>query len=183
MVESYQDSKPDLKQYFKLENLTANEKAAYIKLNQTIKKVTEDSERLQFNTMISALMELIRDYDPREIKNEILNDYVILKAIQLIAPMAPHLAEEMWSACKQQGSVFRSPWPEADESALVFDTFTIAVQINGKLRGQIEIKRDASEAQVIDAVKKSERITGYLGEGRIVKTIYIPGKLLNIVIK
>ncbi len=183
MVESYRDSNPDLKQYFKLNDMPENEKAAYIKLNQTIKKVTEDSERLQFNTMISALMELMRDYSPSDNKNDALNDYIILKSIQLIAPMAPHMAEEMWAACKQHGSIFRSSWPQADESALVFDTITIAVQINGKLRGQIEIKKDASETQVMDVVKKSDRIAGYLGEGRIVKTIYIPGKLLNIVIK
>jgi leucyl-tRNA synthetase len=122
----YRGSNVDLNQCFKLSDLTVDERVIYVKLNQTIKRVSESFERLQFNTAIAALMELVRDYEPAKIASDELNDFVVLRTIQMIAPLAPHLAEEMWeltgAAAVTGGSVFKSRWPEYDpEAGLVED--------------------------------------------------------------
>lgn len=174
---------PDLKRYFKSEDLSAYENETYIKLNQTIKRVTEDIERLQFNTAISALMEFERTYEPAKMANDILNDSIILKGIQLIAPMAPHLAEEMWHYCDRTDSIFRSEWPIYDNAAVQFDTVKIAIQVNGRLRSEITIARDSAEEVVIANVLQDEKITGYTEGKNIIKKIYVKNRLVNIVVQ
>jgi leucyl-tRNA synthetase len=183
MAGNFRNSDPDLKSYFKSGDLADYEKNVYIKLNQTVKRVTEDIERLQFNTAISALMELEHQYKPESIQNDALNDYIILKAIQLMAPMAPHLADEMWHLCGQKQSVFRSEWPGFDPDAVHFDAVKIAIQINGKLRSEIEIARDTSEDDVIAAAMEDVKIQSYMNNKHIIKKIYIPNRLLNLVVK
>ncbi len=183
LVETYRGSQPDLKYHFKLEELGESDKNAYIRLNQTIKKVTDDMERLQINTAISALMELESAYSRLRIENDRLNDYIVLKAIQLIAPMAPHLAEEMWELCGGKDSVFKSEWPEYDPDAVQFDSVTIAVQINGKLRSQVEVALDSPEESVMEKALAEPKIQSYVSGKEIIKKIYIKNKLLNLVIK
>ncbi|MBD3401614.1 leucine--tRNA ligase [candidate division GN15 bacterium] len=183
MVESYRESFPDLKQHFTLAELSGADRDIYVKLNQTIKKVSESCERLQFNTAIAALMELTRDYEPDKISNDQLNDAVILKTIQLVAPLAPHLAEELWERAGLDGSVFRSGWPEYDPEAIVGDLIEIAVQVNGKLRDSINVPADADQAQVEETALASERIQAHTEAKQIIKKIYVPGRLLNIVVK
>lgn len=183
MTGQYRGSHPDLKSYFKLSDLSDYEKNTYIKLNQTVKRVSEDIDRLQFNTAIAALMELEHDYKPDQIKSDTLNDYIILKAIQLIAPLAPHLAEEMWHLCGNELSVFRSAWPDYDPEAVKFDTVTIAIQVNGKLRSDMEMPRDSAQDEVINAALNDTRVKAYTDGKEIVKKIYIPNRLVNIVIK
>ncbi|PKK83838.1 MAG: leucine--tRNA ligase [candidate division Zixibacteria bacterium HGW-Zixibacteria-1] len=183
MTGQYRGSHPDLKSYFKLSDLSDYEKNTYIKLNQTVKRVSEDIDRLQFNTAIAALMELEHDYKPDQIKSDTLNDYIILKAIQLIAPLAPHLAEEMWQLCGNELSVFRSAWPDYDPDAVKFDTVTIAIQVNGKLRSDMEMLRDMAQDEVISAALKDTRVKAYTDGKEIIKKIYIPNRLVNIVIK
>ena len=183
LIGDYRHSDPNLKGYFKLADLTDDEKAAYIRLNQTIKKVDEDIARLQFNTAISALMELARDYNSGKIQNSELNDYIILKAVQLIAPLAPHMAEEMWHRCGCKDSVFRSPWPDFDLSAINFESVKIAVQICGKLRSEITVERDSAEDVVVAAALEDSRVRTYIEDRQIIKKIYIANRLLNIVIK
>ena len=183
MIRNYRGSEPNLKQYFKAEELTANEKTIYVKLNQTIKKVTESSERLQLNTAISALMELIRDFDSDKITNDTLNDQIVLKTIQMVAPMAPHLAEEMWETAGFSESVFRSRWPEYDESAVIGERIEIAVQVNGKLRESVMVPADADQAAVEKAAFASSKVQTHTEGKAIVKKIYVKGRLLNIVVK
>jgi leucyl-tRNA synthetase len=183
MLNNYRGTKPDLKSYFKLGDLSDYEKSTYIELNRTIRRVGEDIERLQFNTAISALMELERDYSPDKIKNGNLNDYIILKSIQLMAPMAPHLAEEMWEICGGEFSVFQSNWPGYDPEAIHFDMVNIAVQINGKLRSAIQIARDSSEAEVFAAATREPKVMSYIEGKEIVKKIYIRNRLVNIVVR
>jgi leucyl-tRNA synthetase len=183
MANSYRGTSPDLNQYFKSEFLDEYERQIYIVLNQTIKRVNDNFESLQFNTAISALMQLLRDFDPQRIKNDDLNDYLILKAIQLMAPLAPHLAEEMWQQCGQRTSVFKSQWPEYDPKAVAFETVQIAIQINGKLRSEITIARDTEESEVIEAAKKDNKVIPYIESGRLIKAIYVPNRLVNLVIK
>ncbi len=183
LVENYRGSSPDLKYYFKDNELSAYEKELYIKLNQLIKRIDEDSGRLQYNTVIAGLMEYVRDFDSGKVKNDKLNDYIILKLIQLIAPIAPHLAEEMWRQTGNVESVFKSQWPEYDPNAIVFENISIAVQVNGKLRGLLDINRDAPEDEVINLALNDARIKNHLDGKAIIKKIYIRNKLLNLVIK
>ncbi|UCD18691.1 MAG: leucine--tRNA ligase [Candidatus Zixiibacteriota bacterium] len=183
LVKDFRKSYPDLKFNFKLDALTNDDRRAYIRLNQTVKRVTDDFERLQFNTAISALMELTRDYKPDKIRNDQLNDLIILKAIQLMAPMAPHLAEEMWHRCGMQTSVFRAQWPAYDRNAVNFETVVIAIQVNGKLRGEVSVARDSEQDEVFTAVMANERIKGHLGEKEVIKKIYIKNRLVNLVVK
>jgi leucyl-tRNA synthetase len=183
IVQHYRGTNPDLKQCFKQDKFSLDERKIYIKLNRTIKRITEDFERLQFNTAIAALMELVRDYEPTKIVNNELNDFVILKTVQLIAPMAPHMAEEMWETCGQASSVFKSEWPEYDPDAVIGDTIEIAVQVNGKLRDTIRVPADASQEAVEKAAFQSQRITAHVEGKQVVKKIYVKGRILNIVVK
>ncbi len=177
------DAKPDLKQYFKRSDLSDAEWTLYIKLNQTIRKVSESIDRLQFNTAIAALMELVRDYDSAAVKNDRFNDYLILKAVQLIAPMTPHLSEEIWSLAGNTDSIFKSHWPEFDPEAVTADTIEIAVQVNGKLRDSVQVPVDADQSQVEQEAGKSARVSSFLEGKTVVKKIYVPGRILNIVVK
>ena len=183
VMESYRHSSPDLKYYFKTESFSEPEQKLYLKLNQTIKKVDESFERLQFNTAIAALMELIRDYSPASISSDTLNDSVILKAIQMIAPLAPHLAEELWERAGYSESIFRSAWPTYDPAAIVGDTIEIAVQIKGKLRDTVTVAAEASQTEVEKAAFASPKVHSYTQGKEIIKKIYVPGRLLNIVTK
>jgi len=183
MVEGFRDSDPDLKQYFKSIDLSSDERAVYIKLNQTIKRVSESFERLQFNTAIAALMELARDFEAVEVQNDQLNDTVILKTIQLIAPLAPHLAEEMWQLCGFEESVFKSSWPEFDPEAVIGDVIEVAIQVNGRLRGTVQVPVGSDQASVEQAAKENEKIRAHLDGKVIFKVIYVPGRLLNFVVK
>ncbi|MCF6342170.1 MAG: MMPL family transporter, partial [Bacteroidales bacterium] len=104
--EKLRHSNPDLKCYFKRDDLDKFEYSLYIKLNQVIKQVTDSFERLQFNTAISGLMELVRDYDSDKVKHDEFNDYLILKTFQMSAPLMPHLAEEVWKFAGVENSIF-----------------------------------------------------------------------------
>ena len=173
----------DLKHYFNVDELSGPDKDIYIKLNQTIRRVSDDYERLQYNTAISALMEFVRDFHASDISDKKLVNYSILKVIQLIAPMAPHIAEEMWQICGQSESVFKSEWPVYDKNATAFDEVTIAVQINGKLRDQIDTARDSSEDSIIALALENSKVKAYTTGKTIIKKIYIPNKILNLVVK
>lgn len=149
------------------------------KLHQTIKKVTEDLDNFQFNTAIAALMEFLNYV----VKNGITQDGKETLAI-LIAPLAPHLAEECWQkTLENSGSIFNVNWPKYDAKKIVLDTLEIAVQVNGKLRGTFNVSRDTEEAIIYDMASELENVKKYLEEGKILKTIYVPGKLVNFVVK
>jgi leucyl-tRNA synthetase len=173
----------DLKCYFKSGELSDADRTLYIKLNQSIKRVSESFEQLQFNTAISALMELVRDFDHADIVNETLNDQIILKTVQMIAPLTPHLAEEMWESAGCTGSVFKSAWPEFDAEAIIGDTIDIAVQVNGKLRATVCVPVDCDQETAEEAAFGHEKIQAYTKDKEIVKRIFVRGRLLNIVVK
>jgi leucyl-tRNA synthetase len=183
LVESYRSSKPDLKRYFKPSALSDQERTIYVKLNQTVKRVSDSVDRLQFNTAISALMELIRDFDPAVVKNITLNDQIVLKTIQMVAPMAPHVAEELWEQAGFTDSVFKSTWPECDHEAIQGDTIGIAIQVNGKLRDTIRVSTGANQSKVESEALASAKVLSHVGGKEILKKIYVPGRLLNIVVK
>ncbi len=183
--EKFRSSGCDLKKYFKKSDLSESDWKLYLKLNQTIKRVSESYQQLHFNTAISALMELVRDYEQSQLKSDQLNDYIIAKAVQLIAPMAPHLAEELWQqfSFADNCSIFKSEWPEFDPEAITSDTVKIAVQINGKLRDTIIVAADCDQETVEKAAFESNKIVSYTNQGEIKKIIYVPGRILNIVVK
>jgi leucyl-tRNA synthetase len=150
-------------------------------VNQTIKKVTEDIENYKFNTAISSLMGLVNTFAEYKVGNP---EYLSI-LVRLIAPFAPHLAEEVWvEILKQPFSVHKAEWPKYDNSLIVSDTVTIAVQINGKVRSTLSIQSQAFgiEPQVTELAKKDEKVAKWLVGKSIKKTIYIPGKIINFVV-
>jgi leucyl-tRNA synthetase len=153
--------------------------------HRTIKKVDEDLANLSFNTAIAALMECVNDF----YKIKVEDNYVfqewrwsIEALLQLLAPLAPHITEELWQQLGHDESVHLSKWPSYDEKYLVQDTVTIAIQVNGKLRGEVEVASDAGEETIVKTAKAHEKAAGYLDGKTIRKTIYVPGKLVNFVV-
>lgn len=149
-----------------------------ILFNQTIKKTTEDIDAFRFNTSIAQFMILVNAFTECEaIPTDVFEKFVIL-----LAPFAPHLAEEFWSLLWHEFSIFKNAkWPKYDENKLSSDLVKMAVQFNWKVRWTIEISKEASQDDVMSAVKADKKLSGYLvGEPK--KVIYIPGKILNIVL-
>ena len=154
--------------------------------HRTIKKVTSDLTDLSFNTALAAMMEGLNDlYKLKEIDKFSAADtwlYTIESLLQVVAPFAPHLAEEIWHELGHETSIHLSDWPKYDEQYLAEDTMTIAVQVNGKLRGEIQVASDADEATVVAAAQANSKVAGYLGGQTIRKTIYVPNKLISFVV-
>lgn len=150
-----------------------------LKLEQTVKKVTDDIELFKFNTCISAMMELTNALKGESsISSELFHRF-----LQLLAPFAPHLAEELYALTGGTESLQLMVWPVANEALLVLDTVTLAIQVNGKLRGTTEVSPTADEAFVVRQAKSDSSIERYLTGQEIMKVIYIPGKVLNLVAK
>ncbi|MDX2007914.1 MAG: leucine--tRNA ligase [Meiothermus sp.] len=164
--------------------LESADKALWQKLNQTIKKVGDDTENLRFNTAIAALMELINAMADYRRENAVSPVYrrAVENYIQLLAPFAPHLAEDLWHEF-HESSVFMSGWPTVDEGALVTDSFELVVQVNGKVRGKVTVSAKATEAEVKAAALEVGNVKAHLEGKEVVKEIYVPKKLLNIVVK
>jgi leucyl-tRNA synthetase len=147
-------------------------------LHQTIAKVTEDIEALRFNTAISALMEFTNAAN----KWEALPRAVAEKFVLLLAPLAPHLAEELWQRLGHAQSLATHAWPQADAAHLRADVLEIPVQVNGKVRAKIQVPAEAGEAEVIDLARADHNVGRHL-EGQTVKrAIYVRGRIVNFVI-
>ncbi|MFO7815887.1 MAG: leucine--tRNA ligase [Halanaerobiales bacterium] len=170
-------------------NLNDEEKELHRKLHETIQKVTEDvSERLNFNTAISAIMELVNELyhylsDNNDNLNEELLAYITEKLLLMLAPFAPHMSEELWHKIGHKDSIHRADWPEFDKEAAKKDEITIVIQINGKVRDRIDVRADISEEALKEKVFKQDKVHKYTKNKEIVKTIVIPKKLVNIVLK
>jgi leucyl-tRNA synthetase len=149
-------------------------------LNKTVKKLTEDLEHFQFNTAIAALMEFYNFLDGRKTK---MSRRSFEALVLLLSPFVPHFAEELWARLGHSQTLLKEPWPRYDASALKADKVTVVVQINGKLRGKAELSPEASEAEVMQVVREDSKIQQYLEGKQIAKTIFVPGKLLNLVVK
>ncbi len=146
-------------------------------LARTIAKVTEDCEKLEFNTAISALMVFARDVEKDAPVTRALAEPFVL----LLAPFAPHLAEELWEKLGHAESLAHSPWPEADPALLVVDEIEISVQVAGKLRGRVTVANDADEAAVRAAALADENVRKHLGAKEPRRVIFVPGRLINFV--
>ena len=147
-------------------------------LHQTIKKVGSDIENLKFNTAISQMMILVNALEKATVVN--LSSYKIL--VQLVAPFAPHVAEELWQKMGGTDSVHKKEWPQFDESHIIAETYTIVVQINGKVRAKFEASTDLSEAQIKEKSLSMERIRKCLSGKKPQRIIYVFGKIVNIVV-
>ncbi len=147
-------------------------------IHKAIKKVGDDIETMKFNTAIATLMSLLHEYnDAKELTKDDLSVF-----LTLLSPFAPHIAEEM-NESLELSMLAKREWPKFDESKLADDTVEIAVSINGKVKSRIMISVDISAEDAINAAKSDEKIMDTISGKTIVKEIYVPGKLVNIVIK
>ena len=160
-----------------------NEKTGYtdeVLVNKTIKKVTTDNESLKYNTAISSLMSMLNEYD--KYKDGITkDDYRVL--LHLLNPDAPHITEELNEQYNLGKPLCESPWPVYDEAKTIDKEITIGVQINGKLRSEVTLGLNESEELAKDKVLNQENVKKYTDEKEIVKFIYIPNKIINIIVK
>ena len=156
-------------------------------VNRCIKKVSQDLEKLSFNTAIAAMMQLVNElYKAKAEQGIVKSDgwkFALETLTQLIAPFAPHFAEELWYELGQEASVHISKWPAWDESLITEDTITIAVQVNGKVRAEIDIAADASEEQALNSAKAQDHIAELIKDKQIKKAIYVPGRLVSLVVE
>ena len=169
-----------LERVWKLQDLVSDEpgysKDLETKMHQTIKKVSSDFENLKYNTAIAAMMALINEFYK---KNSLTKgEYKTL--LILLNPVAPHITEEIWEAMGFDGYIYQQGWPEYDEAKTVEATVEIAVQINGKLKATVQIQKDAPKEEVLALAKEAvaEKLTG-----TVVKEIYVPGRIVNLVQK
>jgi leucyl-tRNA synthetase len=185
MVADCERRKPaDLDARFARDSLDDAGWGVYVKLNQTIKKITEDIDKLHFNTCIAAVMELLNEFsDITAESHSGFYQYVLQKTVQLMAPITPHLSEELWEMFGHTDTVFRSKWPEPDPNAIVEDLITIVVQVNGKVRANLEVPPDISEDSLIAEAKSNERVVKFIEGKTVIKEIVVPGRLVNIVVK
>ena len=147
--------------------------------HKTIKKVTGDIDSMKFNTAIASLMALLNDiYD----EGSLTKDELII-FVKLLCPFAPHLCEEMWQHLGGKGLASLAAWPEYDESKTVDESVEIAVQVNGKLRSTIVIPADADKEKAVALARADEKVASMTDGKTTVKEIYVPGKLVNIVVK
>ena len=148
-------------------------------LHKLIKKVTQDIEAFSYNTSVAAFMICVGEMAQMKCRNR----EVLTTLVRLIAPFAPHIAEELWHQSGNEGTVCDAPWPEFDEKYLVESTVQMTVSFNGKARFQMQFAADADNKTIEDAVMTDERSAKYIGEKSVVKVIIVPKKIVNIVIK
>ena len=169
-------------------NLNDQEKELHRKLHETIEKVTDDiEERLNFNTAISAIMELVNEIyhyvgNNKKINKELLA-LVSERLILMLAPFAPHMSEELWNKMGHNNTVHRAMWPKFSKEAAKKDEITIVIQINGKVRDKVDVDANISKEDLKEMVFKQEKVKKYTEGKEIVKTIVIPKKLVNVVVK
>ena len=155
-----------------------SEKEVKSLLHKTIKKISEDIDNFKFNTCVSALMILSNAIEAKGITKE---DFA--KFIQILSPFAPHLAEEIWEKLGGAESIFKSVWPGYDKELIKDEKINLIVQVNGKLRATIEVAADISEDEAKKMAQDNENVKKWLEGRETVKTIFVQGKLLNIVVK
>lgn len=154
-------------------------------IHPAIKKVTEDLEEQKYNTAIAAMMKATNDLYDIKAKAGFTDAtgwrFALESLVQLIAPFAPHTADELWEQLGHEDSVHIDHWPQWDDKYLVSDTMNIVVQVNGKVRAQLQLPAGATEEEIVSAAKADEKIKAHLG-GEPKKTIYVPNKLVNFVV-
>lgn len=165
---------------------SAEDKALNFQLNATVKKVTEDAGgRFSFNTAISSIMELVNalyKYKQGEVNVPLMND-AIEKLILILNPFVPHITEELWNDLGHEDRVYQQNWPEFDPAALELETVEIIVQVNGKLKDKMAFEKNAEKSAIEEAALANERVQDAIAGKSVVKTIVVPNKLINFVVK
>ncbi|QOL13864.1 leucine--tRNA ligase [Dickeya dianthicola] len=166
--------------------LTEDQKALRRDLHKTIAKVTDDIGRRQtFNTAIAAIMELMNKLAKTSQESEqdrALTQETLLAVVRMLYPFTPHACFVLWNELKGEGDIDQAPWPVAEEQAMVEDSRLVVVQVNGKVRGKITVAADATEQQVRDRAAQEPLVAKYLDGVSVRKVIFVPGKLLNLVV-
>lgn len=147
-------------------------------MHKTIKKVSYDYEHLKFNTAVASIMTLVNEITSAGKVNRAEFNTILI----LLNPAAPHITEELWSSLNPKTKLNKQKWPEFDESKAIDDEVEIAVQINGKVKGKVNIMREDSKETVKSKILQDEKIEGMINGKNIVKEIYVQGKIYNIVI-
>ncbi|HLX30487.1 MAG TPA: class I tRNA ligase family protein, partial [Casimicrobiaceae bacterium] len=171
-------------------SLQPEARAIQRKLHQTIKRVSDDFQgRWHFNTCISAIMELVNvlygaeeAIAQKKVPATFLAD-VQRNLVMLLAPFAPYLAHELWEMLGEKGNLLKAPWPKYDAALAKEEEIEIPVQVNGKLRSRIVVPADATEETVLERALADEKVRAAIAGKQIVKKIYVPGKLVNLVVK
>ncbi len=149
--------------------------------HQLIQKVTERLEAFKFNVVVSAFMEFMNEVSAlqnKKIDSKTLEDFLIL-----LSPLAPHFSEELWLELGHRDSIFKEKWPIADPKWLASQVMSIVIQVNGKLRANIEVPKDLSKDEIIKQACSHPNVQKYLEGKKMVKEIYVPGKLVNLVVQ
>jgi len=148
------------------------------KLHRTIRKVGADTEALQYNTAIAAMMEYVNELRERGAASRELMEPLVI----MLAPYAPHIAEEMWELLGHDTSVFDATWPTHDERLASAGDVEIAVQVNGKLRSRLTVPRGMAEKDVLDRVLADEAVKKFVDGQKVKKVIYVQDRLVNLVV-
>ena len=157
-------------------------------IHRTVQRVTKDvEERFHFNTAISAIMELVNAFYQYKERGDAMNRAVVAEGLQklvlLLAPFAPHLAEELWHRMGHEESVHLQPWPDFDPDVVRTEEIEIAVQINGRVRDRLVIDADAAQEEMKAAALELERVRAAVEGRALVRIVAVPGRLVNIVVK
>ena len=166
------------------QNIKKTNKEIEKTLHKTIKKVTEDIENMSFNTAISSMMILIKEIEKQIINNNenVISKKDFKKFLQILAPFTPHITEELWYIFGEKQSIHISNWPEWDSDKIIEKNVRIAIQINGKVRAEIMTSKDMTKEKVKLLAQKNKNILNWIKNKKIKRIIYIPNKIINIVI-
>lgn len=170
--------------------LTGEEKELLRATHACIKRVTQDvRERFNFNTAVSAIMEMVNAgyayleaVPPRNRRKRVLREF-LENLILLLAPFAPHVAEELWEAIGHKQSVHLQKWPTWKEEALFTETTTVVIEVNGRVRDRVEVSRNVTEEELKDLAVERPKVKPFLDGKEVVNVVYVPGRLLNIVVR
>ena len=167
-------------------NETTESKSIETLRHKTIKRVTEDISHFRFNTALAALMEM-NNVLVKQQNEPVARTGAYRKALetlmQMLAPMAPHITEELWHQTGHTESIHTTDWPVYDEAMTQDSTFTLVIQVNGKVRERIEVPTSISEDEARKMALTNEKVAPFIGESTVQKVIYIPGRLVNIVVR
>jgi leucyl-tRNA synthetase len=154
--------------------------------HRTIQRVTEDAARFHFHTAVAALMEFqrgIAEALDRGTEEPATLRRAVKTLLQLLHPIAPHLTEDWWERFGEKGSLLESRWPSYDPELAQAPRVTLVVQVNGKVRGKLDVERGAGEAEALERARQDERIQAWLGGRTITRAVYVPDRLINLVVQ
>jgi leucyl-tRNA synthetase len=158
---------------------TTSEAAYQRAMHKTIQKVTDDIKRLKYNTAIAALMEYLNDLSARpagHVSAEEINTF-----LRLLAPFAPHIAEELWQRIGGTYSIHQQSWPQADPELLVEESVKVAIQIDGRLRATIELPADVEQEHALKVALQTPAVQRHMGDAEIKRVVYVPNRVMNLV--